>query len=219
MQVVTVNEKDKRKTLNNRLEQAKQTSDYAHALQRRKGSGDPYSLHPHAVAAITSRYTDNEDAVVAAEFHDILEDVPADRYSEQRMQREFGAEVVSLVKMVSEDKRADDEIKKSWDDRKQGYLEHLRGLSNRDALIISAADKIHNLDSMLNDYEKLGEELWSHFNEPKEKQLWYYETILEILSEKDLPEALIDTLREKVNQLTVIINTINSVVKIAGVDS
>jgi (p)ppGpp synthase/HD superfamily hydrolase len=196
--------------MTDRLEQARQTSEYAHALQTRKGSNEPYSVHPHAVAAIASQYTDDEDTLVAAEFHDILEDVPADRYSEDRMRKEFGANVVNIVKMVSEDKRADDEIQESWENRKLGYINHLRQLTDREALIISAADKIHNIDSMLKDYETLGEELWTRFNAPKEKQLWNYQSILGVLSEKDLPEKLIEALRQRVNELAYIISLQNS---------
>ena len=190
----------------NRLEQAKETSDYAHELQTRTGSGEPYSTHPHAVAEITSQYTDNPDAIIAAEFHDILEDVPADRYSEDRMREEYGDNVVELVKMVSENKRADDAEEAPWEVRKQYYIDHLSELENKDALIISAADKIHNLSSMIEDYDRVGEDLWSVFNAPKEKQLWYYEQIFDILSQKDLPEGLIGQYKGTLDQFSAIVN-------------
>lgn len=188
------------------LERARQVADYAHELQTRKGSGEPYSNHPHAVAEITSRYTDNPDAVVAAEFHDILEDVPSDRYSEERMLEEFGRDVVELVKMVSENKRADDPTEAPWEERKQRYIDHLAALEITDALIISAADKIHNLRSMIDDYQQIGDNLWSRFNAPKEKQLWNYEQIFEILSQKDLPEGLISLLDNTLNEFAAIVH-------------
>jgi len=189
-----------------KLEHARQVADYAHALQTRKGSGEPYSNHSHAVAEITSQYTDNTDAVIAAEFHDILEDVPSDRYSEQQMLDEFGSDVVELVKMVSENKRADDPTEAPWEVRKQSYIDHLAALENPDALIISAADKIHNLRSMIGDYQRLGDELWLKFNAPKEKQLWNYEQIFEVLSQKDLPEDLISLLSSTLNEFAIIVN-------------
>ncbi|MEI6481610.1 MAG: HD domain-containing protein [Candidatus Saccharibacteria bacterium] len=194
----------------NRLEQARETSDYAHELQTRKGSGEPYSTHPHAVAEITSQYTDNPDAIIAAEFHDILEDVPADRYSEDRMREEYGDNVVELVKMVSENKRADDAEEAPWEERKQYYINHLSELDNTDALIISAADKIHNLNSMIEDYNRVGEDLWSVFNAPKEKQLWYYEQIFNILSQKDLPEGLIGHFKHTLDQFATVVTKVNT---------
>jgi (p)ppGpp synthase/HD superfamily hydrolase len=189
------------------IEKAKQTADYAHALQKRKGSNKPYSVHPHGVADIVSRYTDNEDAIMAAELHDVLEDVPSNRYSEDEMRAEFGEEVVRLVKLVSEDKTADDKVQKPWIERKNAYFEHLTGSTNKNALIIATADKIDNLMSMINDYGVLGERLWENFNAPKDKQLWYYQTILDILSTKDLPSILIAELAEQVDALCKICET------------
>lgn len=45
------------------------------------------------------------------------------------------------------------------------------------------ADKVSNLRSIERDYEKLGEELWPRFNAGMEKQAWYYNEMLEALSE------------------------------------
>jgi len=192
------------------VKQAREIANYAHALQTRKGSGEPYSNHCHAVADIVADYTDNKNAIIAAELHDVLEDVPESRYSEYQMLQDFGKEATDLVKMVSEDKRADDKTQKSWRERKDLYINHLLKSSNRDALIIATADKINNLQSMLDDYQQIGEQLWTRFNAPKEKQLWYYETILGILNDKNLPDGLVCCLSEQVNQLQKIVEKHNS---------
>ena len=122
------------------------------------------------------------------------------------MREEYGDNVVELVKMVSENKRADDAEEAPWEVRKQYYIDHLSELENKDALIISAADKIHNLSSMIEDYDRVGEDLWSVFNAPKEKQLWYYEQIFDILSQKDLPEGLIGQYKGTLDQFSAIVN-------------
>ncbi|MDR2360884.1 MAG: HD domain-containing protein, partial [Oscillospiraceae bacterium] len=77
-----------------RIKQARAVSEYAHDNQFRKGSGVPYATHPRMVAEIVSRYTDNEDVVAAAYLHDVLEDVPSERYSEEKMLADFGARVL-----------------------------------------------------------------------------------------------------------------------------
>lgn len=74
----------------------------AHDGQYRKVSGVPYVSHPIGVALITAQYTGNEDAVIAALFHDILEDVSPDIYSADRMRDEFGEHVTEIVANVSE---------------------------------------------------------------------------------------------------------------------
>ncbi len=194
----------------NNVKQARKVADYAHALQTSKGSREPYSNHCHAVADIVTQYTDNENAVIAAELHDVLEDVPESRYSEYQMIQDFGEEATNLVKMVSEDKRADDKIEKSWQERKDSYINHLSSSSNRDALIIATADKISNLQSMLDDYQQIGEKIWTRFNAPKERQLWYYETILSVLNDKNLPDGLMSYFSEQVKQLQKIVEKHNS---------
>ncbi len=57
----------------------------AHAGQIRKGTENalglplPYITHPVAVATLVQRYGGNEDQVIAALLHDVLEDVSAPR--------------------------------------------------------------------------------------------------------------------------------------------
>lgn len=193
--------------MSERRELARRTADYAHELQVRKGTNVPYSTHPHAVAEIVERYTDNEDAAIAAELHDVLEDVPEDRYSEEQMRADFGESVVRLVTMVSEDKRADDTEEKSWEERKSDYLAHLDALDDTEALIVSAADKIHNIASIVVDHADVGDDLWSRFNAPKERQLWYYRSIADILATKQVPEDLIAEIHDQVERLARIADT------------
>ncbi|MGW0039411.1 HD domain-containing protein [Gordonia sp. NPDC003376] len=107
-----------------RTERAKQVADHAHDGPVRKGSDIPYATHPHAVALITAWYTDNEDAVCAAEPHDVLEDVPADRYPEADMRPDFGESVVEMVGMWQRPS-ADDAAELPWEERKVGHIEHL----------------------------------------------------------------------------------------------
>lgn len=43
-------------------------------------------------------------------------------------------------------------LKKPWKERKTAYLRHLEIVYDTEALVISAADKIHNLSSIVVDY-------------------------------------------------------------------
>lgn len=47
--------------------------------------------------------------------------------------------------------------------------------------MVCCADKIHNLQSMIDAYSDQGESLWDCFNSPKEKKLWIYEEILKCM--------------------------------------
>ncbi|HUF33237.1 MAG TPA: hypothetical protein VMN58_08540, partial [Acidimicrobiales bacterium] len=53
------------------------------------------------------------------------------------------------------------------------------------SLVVAAADKLHNATAILEDLERLGDELWSRFTTGRaEDQRWYYETLTATLSER-----------------------------------
>lgn len=95
-----------------------------HAGQTRKDDPTPYIAHPVAVAMIVSDFTDDEDVVVAALLHDVLEDVPPSVFSADDMTAGFGPRVTELVRGVSEAKTAGEETP-PWRVRKEGYLARL----------------------------------------------------------------------------------------------
>lgn len=161
----------------------------AHHNQTRKGTDIPYIAHPVAVAMIISEYTTDESTVVAGILHDILEDVEPTVYSETDMRNDFGDEIVKIVKDVSEDKTAG-EPEKPWIERKKGYLAHLDSIENEKPLIVSAADKIHNLTDILEEYEKVGDSIWQKFNASKDDELWFYNEFLKIIEKKRIPEQM-----------------------------
>ena len=59
----------------------------------------------------------------------------------------------------------------------------MKKMSERE-LTVSVADKLHNLSSLLYDYETMGEEMWSKFNAPADKRLWFYKKAIEIFHER-----------------------------------
>jgi (p)ppGpp synthase/HD superfamily hydrolase len=155
-----------------------------HKDQKRKGDGLPYIIHPYSVAFILSNYTDDEDAIVAGLLHDVLEDVP--EYTKEDLKNDFGERVCKIVQEVSEDKDPKDSREKekiSWQERKEKYIANLK-TDSQEALLVSCADKIHNLQAMLAAYKNQGEELWKNFNAPKEKISWYYGEVLEVMKDK-----------------------------------
>ena len=176
----------------------------AHRDQVRKGTDIPYISHPVAVALIIGEYTTDEDVIVAGILHDVLEDVRPSIYSEADMRGDFGDKITDIVKDVSEDKVAG-EPEKPWIERKKGYLAHLDNLANVESIIVSTADKIHNLTDMLDEYERVGDGLWEKFNASKDDELWFYKSFLEIIQKKAIPEKMKADLESLVNMLESVI--------------
>jgi len=150
-----------------------------HRGQIRKGDGLPYIVHPFSVALILSNYTDDEDIIIAGLLHDVLEDV--ENYNFEDLKKDFGEKVARIVREVSEE--GEDLGSKNWKERKQKYLSHLENASF-EALMICAADKIHNLISLIEAYNKQGRKVFENFNAPIEKKMEFYEKVLEILQRK-----------------------------------
>ncbi len=151
-----------------------------HEGQLRKADGLPYIVHPFAVAWILSNYTDDEDIIAAGLLHDTLEDVAGYRFDD--IKKDFGDRVANIVKEVSEDKDPNIKTneKATWKDRKTKYLKHLQ-VASREAMLVSAADKIHNLSSLLDAYKEQGDAVWDKFNATPEEIIWFNGDVLRIL--------------------------------------
>jgi hypothetical protein len=86
--------------------------------------------------------------------------------------KEFGENILRLVQKESEDKS------KSWHERKQTTINHLKKES-ADVQMICFADKLSNLRSIYRDKLDIGEKIWDRFNATKEDEYWYYKSILD----------------------------------------
>jgi (p)ppGpp synthase/HD superfamily hydrolase len=149
----------------------------------RKGTDVPYMAHLLGVASLVmgeagGRVPVTEDMVIAALLHDVVEDhggMPRLREVEQR----FGANVGRMVAGLSDTFADDHDKKEGWEQRKLAYLDRLRGESD-DVLLISAADKLYNAKSILDDYRVIGDAIWARFKRGADKQLWYFNGLLAV---------------------------------------
>lgn len=183
-----------------RLEKAIRIATIAHKEQKRKGSDTPYIIHPYSVMCIAANATQDEDILIACLFHDILEDVPG-KYSRELMVKDFGDKVANIVDGVTKDSTLPD-----WQSRAEAYLEHLEKEATDESVIVSCADKTHNLMSMLTDYAEIGNSLWGRFKVGANRQLWWYEEVLQVIRNRlpglviaDDLEALITQFKREVN--------------------
>ena len=189
-------------TYSNRINLAIQAATRAHAGQFRRGSATPYIIHPYAVALITQEYYRDENLFIAALFHDVLEDVPSRVYSAEDIEQAFGSDVLSLVQDVTEPLVNEHHRGTSWQERKTGYLDHLASLSiDPRPLVLSGADKIHNMTELLRSRSEIGPRVWKFFHAPPEREIWFFEAVYNILAEKETPEQLLKDYRVLFDEL------------------
>ena len=164
----------------------------AHYGVKRKGTETPYITHPMAVAIILAQAGASEDVIAAALLHDTVEDTDV---TLQDIAGQFGGEVARVVAGCSEPDK-----KKSWEERKEHTIGDLKTAAEGVWLVI-CGDKLHNVRNMALDYSKYGDDMWERFNRGKEKQVWYYSSLVESLAcNRDYHPGLFDEFKEEVDK-------------------
>jgi GTP pyrophosphokinase len=156
-----------------------------HAGQGRKASTVPYIAHLMGVASLVLEAGGDEDLAIAALLHDVVEDCGGAPMLKE-VRRRFGKRVANIVEGCTD---TDIDPKPPWRERKENYLRHLRN-ADPDTRLVSAADKLHNVRSILTDYRDVGESIWARFNGGRDGTLWYYRVLLD------------EFLRRKPNRIT-----------------
>jgi (p)ppGpp synthase/HD superfamily hydrolase len=169
------------------VDKAKRVAIKLHLGQTRKGGNIPFIVHPEGVVVILKKYTSNKDIISAGWLHDTVEDVIG--YSHKQLEKDFGEKIANIVKEVSEDKDPTDSKEKSietWRERKLLYIENLKN-DSFEALMVSCADKIHNMESLMDLHKEKGNNMWEPFNAPEpkvESEIWYYSEVLKVLKKR-----------------------------------
>jgi (p)ppGpp synthase/HD superfamily hydrolase len=187
--------------LGKRFDAALALAHRVHRRQKRKGTSIPYIAHVLGVTSLVLEYGANEDEATAAVLHDVLEDVAefgagltVDALSRE-IEARFGSTVLTLVEHMTD---TVSHPKPPWPERKALHLKAL-GQAPPSALLIAAADKLHNVRSLIRDYRSAGEALWERFNPEagRDRTLGYYRAALELFKAR-LPGALTDALEREV---------------------
>lgn len=145
---------------------------HKHAGQTRKASTIPYLTHLMGVASLVLEAGGDEDLAIAALLHDVVEDCGGVSMLRE-VRKRFGSRVAKVVDGCTD---AYGEPKPEWRERKENYLCHL-AQADADTRLVSAADKLNNVRSILSDYREIGELVWARFNGGREGTLWYYRSL------------------------------------------
>ena len=177
-----------------------------HDRQVRKGTKLPYLTHPANVAVILTRYGRDEDTVVAGILHDVVEDCVRDGDTldmlEQRIGEKFGATVLQIILQVTYRRLDDDGVELSSSDRKEDYLQRLSE-ANEVARWVCAADKLHNVRSILADLQRTfdSQMIWSRFGGGREGTIKWHRDVYEKLKSVEFDAPIMEELGAAVDEL------------------
>ncbi|MCI8497294.1 MAG: HD domain-containing protein, partial [Clostridiales bacterium] len=125
------------------IEKAYRCAEEAHAGQLRS-SGEPYLIHPVAVASILVDLGMDTESIAAALLHDVVEDTAIEL---TQIAGEFGEEIAALVDGVTKLGRV------PYTSREEQQAENVRKMllaMSQDirVIIIKLADRLHNMRTL-----------------------------------------------------------------------
>jgi len=173
-----------------------------HAEQTRKSTTIPYISHLLGVSSLVLEAGGNEDMAIAALLHDGPEDQGGQATLDE-IRTMFGDRVAHIVEGCTDSLAEDPDNKLPWKQRKLDYLDHLKH-ADRETQTVSIADKLHNARAIVTDLRIQGPSTWDRFNSSREEILWYYQEILAIALESDVPDFLKVNLTEAVETMRTI---------------
>jgi len=177
-----------------------------HDRQVRKGTKLPYFTQPANVAVILSRYGCGDNTVVAGILHDVAQDSIREGATlemlEQRIGEKFGAEPLSLLLAVTQRRLDDDGVELDLDEMKTDYLDRLAS-APRPALWVSAAEKLHNVNSLLSDVRRTmdPDSVWSRTSGGRDTTVKWYRDVLNRFTQIGFTEPITEELAEAVTAL------------------
>ncbi len=120
-----------------------QYADQCHAGQKRK-SGEPYIIHPLAVAQIVADQKLDSESIIAALLHDVIEDTAA---THEDVARLFSPTIANLVEGVSKLTRIQYATK---EDEQMENLRKMLFAMSKDirVILIKISDRLHNMRTM-----------------------------------------------------------------------
>ncbi len=208
-----------------RIREVYEFTEKVHAGQKRS-SGEPFSIHPLAVAIILTDLGMDLDTITAGLLHDTIEDTSV---TKEELESRFGLEVADMVDGVTKLSRL------SYKTKEEQQVENLRKMflamaKDIRVIIIKLSDRLHNLRTLeyvdeekqrekayetLEIYAPLAHRLgifkikWEledtslRYIDPK----GYYDLVEKVSSKRREREAyiqeLIDTLKEKLTELNI----------------
>lgn len=185
---------ESQRPVTDRFDNALSYASRLHRGQRRKGAEIHYVAHLLAVTSLVLEHGGGEEEAIAALLHDSIEDVGGE--SLRREIRElFGERVLAIVEGCTD---TDEQPKPPWRKRKEAFIERLPAATAPVRLVV-AADKLHNVRSMLMDHARIGDRLWQRFRGGRDGTLWYYRAVADALRQIErtaLVEELDRTVRE-----------------------
>ncbi len=114
---------------------------YARHRNQRRASGERYIVHPINVAKIVNRFYLDENSLIAALLHDVLEDTDA---TQEEIRKEFGDDVLFLVESLTKISKI--KYKSKEESQADNFRKMIVAMAKDiRVILIKLADRLHNM--------------------------------------------------------------------------
>ncbi len=127
-----------------RLQKAFDMAEFFHKHQMRK-DGQPYLIHPVAVAELIYKAGGDEDMICSAFLHDVIEDAEDTKFAAQEIEKNMGKMVYFTVDALSKERNLTCKT-----EQQNRFFEQFKNAISQDISVffIKIADLIHNLQTI-----------------------------------------------------------------------
>jgi (p)ppGpp synthase/HD superfamily hydrolase len=141
------------------VKRARELAGMAHEGELRRIRKEPFITHPVGVARIASEYDSSDFIQITSLLHDIIDHpIAHDRLPMADVREEFGFDVMVGIRSLSKTIRP-----VSLQEARLGYLLQTREETDPQIQLIRSADKIHNLESAIEEVQLVKKAFWRHF--------------------------------------------------------
>jgi len=171
-----------------------------HDQEVRKGTRLPYFTAPANAAVVLARYGQDDETVVAAILHEVVEDYLRDGLSEEavrhRLEDKFGPDIVSTALGAVRRRLDDDGVELSHEEQKLDHLDRLASASDRSRWVL-AAHQVHEGSTLLTDLRRTAfpDAVWRRFAEGQEAKVRWYRQVGERLAAVGFTGEILHELR------------------------
>ena len=148
------------------------------------------AFHSVSVAAMLAEEKCNYETILIGLLHDIIEDTD---YTYDDLKNMYNDTIADSVLLLSE--------KQNIIDFKERKLEFISRISkaNENIILIEIADKLHNLLSDYEKFQKYGKEALATLDTTYEMNKWYYLEMLKLFESKITNSKLLERYKDIVN--------------------
>ena len=154
----------------------------AHRGQVRRNDDIEFAYHPITVGMMLQAHGCKEEIVISGLLHDIIEDTT---YDYEYLKENYGNRIADNVLMLSEDNSIT-----NFKERKEAFLNKIKYASD-DLILIELFDKLHNLESDYDTYQKVGMDMYKKSTSTYEDIKWFYLEMLKLFTSRIKDQELI----------------------------